>query len=148
MQNCTLNKKSKTKLKKKHQRCMTIWPVYRPELASMLKWGNGKARIQGNWVVRQSIIVEKNTPGLVLFQFPTHFENGVKCPDCSPLAESIRHLVASDQCQCLASHNLTRPRVAIIAAFFKFSLNIYNSCIIGVSMGYFIRIDQSNLTWI
>ena len=53
---------------------MTTWPVYRPELASMLKWGNGKARIQGNWVVRQSIIVEKNTPGLVLFQFPNDFE--------------------------------------------------------------------------
>ena len=67
-------KQSKTKWKKKHQRCMTTWPVYRPELASMLKWGNGKARIQGNWVVRQSIIVEKNTPGLVLFQFPIDFE--------------------------------------------------------------------------
>ena len=53
---------------------MTTWPVYRPELVSMLKWGNGKARIQGNWVVRQSIIVEKNTPGLVLFQFPIDFE--------------------------------------------------------------------------
>ena len=67
-------KQSKTKWKKKHQRCMTTWPVYRPELVSMLKWGNGKARIQGNWVVRQSIIVEKNTPGLVLFQFPIDFE--------------------------------------------------------------------------
>ena len=57
-------------------------------------------------------------------KLPNHFENGVKCPDWSPLAESIRHLVARAQCQCLASHNLTRPRVAIIAAFCKFSSNI------------------------
>ena len=57
-------------------------------------------------------------------KLPNHFENGVKCPDWSPMAESIRHLVASAECQCLASHNLTRPRVAIIAAFCKFSSNI------------------------
>ena len=35
----------------------------------------------------------------VSLKLPNHFENGVKCPDWSPLAESIRHLVASAQCQ-------------------------------------------------